>query len=83
MESIDGIPHASQRGGKTIERLLGVVVPDQFGRADDIGEQAGDDLALTKRLRLVEALAAGAAKSRRSEVRMLAIRADYGKTDAA
>ena len=83
LKSIDRIPHAGQRRRKAIERVLGVLVADQFGRADDVGEQDGNDLALAERLRLVEAIAAGAAESRGAKVGMLAIRTDDGKADAA
>ena len=83
VEAIDRVSHAGQRGRKRIERVLGILVADQFGRADNVGEQNRDDLALAKRLGLVEAIAAGAAESRGAEVGVLAIRTDDGKADAA
>ena len=83
LEAIDGVSHPGQCGRKGIERVLGVLVADQFGRSDDISEQNGDDLALAERLRLLEAIATGAAEPRGAKVGLLAIRTDDGKADAA
>jgi hypothetical protein len=83
LEAIDRVSHAGKCRRKGIERVLGILVADQFGRPDDISEQNRDDLALANRLRLVEAIAACAAEPRGAKVGVLAIRTDRGKADAA
>ena len=40
------VHHAGHRAVKQVLSILGVQVADQLGRADDIGEQDGDLLAL-------------------------------------
>ena len=44
--AVDGVHHALEDGVEELPGLLGVAVPDQLGRALDIGEQDGDLLAL-------------------------------------